>query len=718
MKYPEWNTPKFESLAGTIKFKMNLQQGDILIRKNSEGDTIWLSERLVIDVCGIGEGYFRKRARPSYKKSVQPCYRHHNILPATGKSWRWAKINGGFYYDLAAIPNRKPTYYRNAFGDATELVKNYQKATENKQISTLETNFKRYINRYYKDYLHCYSEEKDIHRIALAKACAAIEFILHELQDYPGTANAIYNDLSPILSKLDLRYIPHNPLRLKEKVQMVQDGTSIADVIQLPRKGNSNAEQYNDPEVWSWVMQMRQMPQNFSNEHIIRQVKDMCYRTGKKAPNRRWFGMNIFEDPKTNFLTANKRFGSSNKSQVYRHYIPYQNALYAGDCWQIDATRINMIGHKAKDGKERFLFVMAVRDVHSGDVLGYSFDYAENHLMFARAMKMACETAGYLPYELVTDRFPGHNSEAGKNMIERLETMGVQVTISHSANAKAGVERWFGTLQSVVLMGNKYYYGEGVQSRRINAHRSPEYLKEIKKISKQEDWDVSKARREAETCVEQWREIPYSYYSRKHAEEHRTPKQLHEASLKPHVIYIEQHSIDMLFGLHKEITIKNSGMINTEISKMELCYMISDEDYEVISNYHGKKVVLSYDYEDLSRVFLYEKHGSLLKFLCQADEFIKPQKYGPQKEMSGVGIAQARAALIDEYRKTELENIIAPGEDTLMLGRYGAKDETNSAEDYYALKALSEPIKKASGYDYEPDDFDEESFLRTNKNNY
>ncbi|MGV4502107.1 hypothetical protein ACQ1PX_11560, partial [Ornithobacterium rhinotracheale] len=82
------------------KKQMQLQQGDILLRKNSEGDTLWLSERLVMDVTSLQDWYLKK-SRNRYKKSVPACYHDRETLPATGKAWRWARVNNAFYYDLA-----------------------------------------------------------------------------------------------------------------------------------------------------------------------------------------------------------------------------------------------------------------------------------------------------------------------------------------------------------------------------------------------------------------------------------------------------------------------------------------------------------------------------------------------------------------------------------------------------------------------------------------
>ncbi|MRI64400.1 hypothetical protein EDM00_10450 [Ornithobacterium rhinotracheale] len=99
---------------------MQLQQGDILLRKNGDSETLWLSERLVMQVCEITNNYL-KRIRNAYKKSVPSCYHNRETLPATGKAWRWARINNVFYYDYDFLPDRAPKHYRSLFGTKESL---------------------------------------------------------------------------------------------------------------------------------------------------------------------------------------------------------------------------------------------------------------------------------------------------------------------------------------------------------------------------------------------------------------------------------------------------------------------------------------------------------------------------------------------------------------------------------------------------------------------
>lgn len=700
---------------------MNLQPTDIIVRKTDGTETLWLSQRLVMEVCGVSEDYLWKKARQTYKKSVRPCdlAKSKEFLPDSGKAWRWAKTSNGFYYCLDNIPDRAPKHYRSLFGDAEALRELWENTQNKKASSELQIRFERHLKANFRNFIEHYTDANEVQRPALAKACAVLDFILEEKDTYPGTKLKLYKDLSPILKELNLQYIPHNPIRLREKVEILENTDhAIPEIIRLPRQGNDNAELYNDPVVFGWAMNLRANGANFTDSHIVRQIWEACERTGRRKPSMRWFGQSIFEQAHTQFLTAQKRYGSSKKANIHKSYIPFADAFYAGDCWEVDATRVNIIPHQTKDEKgnkiESSLMVVAVRDVMSGDILGYDFTHTENHASFARAMKMAVQTAGYLPYELVTDRFPGHNTDQIKRMFERLEALGVIVTISHNAKQKAGIERWFGTFQSTVQMGSKYYYGEGITSTRLTAQRSPEYLAQIRKESKKDGFDYIAAYTHAETLVEQWRDMKYSYYSRKHAHLHKTPKELHRDSEKPNVHHINHRQQSMLFDLKKEVTIRNNGQFHLEIQGVRFYYQIDAENYNAIAQTHNKKVIVSYDLNDLSEVFLWKEQGIFLVSICEAQEVKQIVKYGPGKNLGEIAQQKARERAIEQQKEQELATIVQPANEVeALMGLHTNKQKANAFEDYY--NEVNIPLKKVSGSDIAPDAF-ENNFL--NERNY
>ncbi|SDE40250.1 hypothetical protein SAMN05421544_10895, partial [Riemerella columbipharyngis] len=142
---------------------MKLQPTDIITRKTDGTETLWLSQRLVMEVCGISEEYL-KFIRNKYKSSVPSCYQNRETLPATGKAWRWAKINNAFYYDLAFIPNRKPAYYRSLFGDAEALRELWEKTISHNATTELELRFKRHLKANYRHFIEHYTDANEVQR--------------------------------------------------------------------------------------------------------------------------------------------------------------------------------------------------------------------------------------------------------------------------------------------------------------------------------------------------------------------------------------------------------------------------------------------------------------------------------------------------------------------------------------------------------------------------
>ena len=115
---------------------MMFKQGDILLRKFQESTTVWVAESFICDRIGSGMAeYLRVCGRAKYKKTVPPCHQSKDILPDTGKAWRYARINGQWYYDYDRIPDRRDTQYRSRLGNKEELLAAVdQLANENRSV--------------------------------------------------------------------------------------------------------------------------------------------------------------------------------------------------------------------------------------------------------------------------------------------------------------------------------------------------------------------------------------------------------------------------------------------------------------------------------------------------------------------------------------------------------------------------------------------------------
>lgn len=665
---------------------MQVQTTDIIKRvERNKANTVWLSERLLLQLLDdLHEEYFRVAARPRYRQTVSEKKRTKDILPDTGKSWRYAKIYGEWYYSIANIPAN----YRSKIPAIDTLLAKAKKETRTTETTDIEPilteALKERKNAFYRHFAGLKTEQAD----NLAAACAVAEKLIEEAEKQGKKLNniAFLADAEAALTRMQIRYLPINWRKLGEKLRECAE-KGVTEAIKLPRSGNKYALKFDDPELTGWMMQMRSMGQNFTGAHIARKIRLMCALCDKPVPSVRWFEAE-FAKPSTKFLTAAGRFGDrGRKGQMFKGYVPVQNALFAGDAWQMDGTRENFIGWVNGEGKEEHLFKIVVRDVHSGDILGTHYDTKESRWGYLAALKMAVNQTGYLPYQLVLDRFPGHNTEEWKLVQARIERMGVKVDYKHTATGKAQLERWFETLQSVFAMDSEWYYGEGIMSGRDAAHRSSEYLMAQRKKRNAAGWDFDRAWKESAAVLDRYRSTKLSDYSRKFAAIEKSPKQLHDESEKPHVTRCDAWEYIALFGLEKEATIRG-GMIKTEIRGLEYQYEVGE--YEVVKNY--RKVRIGYDLEDLNRVWLFEPEKSdTPRFLCEATEIRAVQMYGPKADFESLGKQKKRVADLKKRAADELEEKKAQASDvTLLLNGFAPKAELENAETAYLMEREGE----------------------------
>lgn len=666
---------------------MTLYKNDIITRRERNGRyVVWIAETALLRLLkGLDSIYLRVKVRPLYKKALTKKQQQQRILFDNGNSWRWAKIKGIFYYDYDRIPDDSKAKYKSHLPEKDKLIELYNNSLSERRMTKFETMVKQALDEVYKEYLHCYRAYKKAARTNLSKACAVLQVAVEYIneQEINVSRNKFFIEFSEVVKRYKVPYLPKNYRRLKDKIMKILDGSAIAEIIDLPRRGNSNSLKYNDSQLLAWIYTLRNDPRNYTNSYIIRKVMQLSTLLEKAVPSESWFN-NLLAEHKTKFLTAAGRFGSKGrKANIYQGYIPLEGALHAGDCWQADGTRVNIIGHKNEDGSEKFLYIIAIRDVHSGDLVGVHLDTKEDRWGYVNALRMAVEFTGYLPYELVIDRFPGHQTVEWKAIQQRMETAGVKMTTTSLATGKAAVERMFGTIQTVFMQDSEYYYGEGIQSRRDYAHRTSEYLYNTRKRAKKQGWDFDKAWQETMQIIDNYRNTKLSKYSRKFKTIDLSPKQMHDQSEKPNVVKADILLRMELFGLEKKVTLKRLGIITTEIQRVTYNYQV--DDYEVIA--HHKDIMMKYDMEDLSKVYLFDMEGV---FLTIAEETRKVQKYGPDADVKELSKAKKRIKEIDKIRKADLEQITAAGELDLLMGGLGNKDSVSSAETDWLLDRMHE----------------------------
>ena len=441
---------------------MNLQPTDIIIRKTDGTETLWLSQRLVMEVCGIDDEYLRL-SKVRYKKSVRSCdlAKSKEFLPDSGKAWRWARTGNGFYYCLDNIPDRAPKHYRSMFGTAEEL-KEALKGLENTSKKALNENIKDMIKqqvkalvnlddaRYYEYDAPVLFNPKKAKELARAKAWISYIKENYENGGYKNLGLLRKQDFlavcTDILAEMQLEGLKvNNSAYLRRKTEnFPADLLSQRDYLINERYDNDNARKVGKyplfdeetGEIFKFdahqaIMYNAYMNPFGSSKEAIRQLYVNIYSEAIREFGFEPIAYRTFCDHLTRFhkhmLMAKERHGKDYFRKQFLTYLPqkklqYSHSLFAGD----GSGTINYKYYgKKNELKTMKLYVMLISDVASRKIVGWSVaekgSHKETPEMVREAVKMAVKNCNYQTmFEFISDNhgaFTDSNSEAFLGMV-------------------------------------------------------------------------------------------------------------------------------------------------------------------------------------------------------------------------------------------------------------------------------------------------------------
>lgn len=465
-------------------------------------------------------------------------------------------------------------------------------------------------------------------------------------------------------------YMKCSVRHIQEALKSLADGASIDEVINQPRLGNENTLGESHSYIKGAVARILTSGKNTTVADIVRKVQYLCVREELAKPSESTIYKYVGE---LKAITNLQRFGESSKASTSSRFsIPTARAMYAGDCWEMDGTRVQLQPYrKAPSPVERaggevlsYLYIVAVRDVYSGAFLGWSFGLSESGLMYREALKMAVSLSGYLPYELRHDKFPGHNSDEMERLFESLSNRGVKLTKTSVAAGKVHIERGFGTLQSVFEMDRREWVGQGIRSSRNYARPTAEYLAKTHKQLKAEGFTWEESWRAENEVVMTYNATPLSVYSKKYRNIEHSPLQIHDNDTeRPNIIRIENYDIADLFWATRKIQIRNFA-INIEVNRQAYTYMLNDETkyYDIVRNHTS--VLVKFDASDMSEVMLFDALYNT--YLNSVKAFDNIQLYGPDAEYDRLAAEKAKNKALKARLNSELQEVQSGCDDDVL----------------------------------------------------
>ncbi|AMO19219.1 DDE-type integrase/transposase/recombinase [Flavobacterium columnare] len=439
---------------------MNLLHNDIIIRNYKDGETIWVSQRLVMQMCGISEDYLRQAARERFKKSIQKGYKYGDFLPNTGSAWRWGKANGTFYYDYDCLPDRKPTHYRSKFGTKHELLQAYEallSADKNNRQNQLKNLIQAQVNAFIDNTditYYMYSAIVGFNQnqaIQMATGRAWCMFINKQLfnDNFKGLGINKKQDFlqvcADMIAPLQLEGFKVNSAAyLRNKINEFPIDLSITEQRNFfvsGKYGNDNAQivgkyplidestgQIYQFDIHQAMMFHLYMNPGASSKEYIRTLWERDYCEDVREFDLQPVAYRTFCHHLTRFnksiLTAKARHGEDYYKKHVQTYVTTDSLQYAHSLFAGDGSGTINYKYRKPNGKwaTMKLYVILITDVSSRFIAGWSAapmgSHKETESMTKEAVKMAIENGGnQTMFEFVSDNHGAFTSAASKSFL-------------------------------------------------------------------------------------------------------------------------------------------------------------------------------------------------------------------------------------------------------------------------------------------------------------
>lgn len=676
---------------------------DIVIKQYGDKRTIWLNEGYLVRSCAVNTDYLRV-ARVLYKNNLPLSARRLDILPDCAKSWRWARMDGAFYYDYERVPNKAPNFYQEKLANEAELLRMGRELCSNADVMAcarlkLEYAAAEYLNpEVFTFYMFKTGGRVNAERAQiLAQSWAYAKLLSDILRDKRwvqfGLDNKgdLFRAMAGLLAEKQLEGMRiKNANGLRNKMADFEACTTLEEQYEFfihGGHGNRNASVVGSVElvdeltgeVMAFDVHQTLIYNAFMNRfNAGKEFKQSLYdkyylpavaRLGVSPISYRTFSAH------TNRYSGKMKMGRARHGYDYfnkkfQTYVPAKPLEYAGSMWVMDGSGLKLAYNK--DGKPATLYMTRVFDVASGLLLGHSVaDHhrgAETKTHVLKALQMALKTSsGYGAMEVLTDNGGAFQEAEVKNVFGMLFT---KVRTIKPGNSQENPAELFVRLMNDLARQFDNWSGQ------FNAH-SIDFKSNTDDMKVKDLPTKHEAYTQAMQMVEQWNsQIGIDGLSRLERFERRHPEL---KPLEPTVLrYVNGHvtTVDLA---------RMRGFVNVEHKGVEHKFTIANWDTELdnINRKLGYTGNLLVEVRwDATAADLYTPEGA---YLLTCNRTVKAHKsFAEATRESGLALkelTQRKHVMLESINSWEMET--AKGLDVLQ--RVMGNDEVDEQLDYQML---------------------------------
>ena len=369
--------------------------------------------------------------------------------------------------------------------------------------------------------------------------------------------------------------------------------------------------------------------------------------------------------------------------------------------WYGDGTKLNLYYKgRDKDGRPvlRTTTVYEVIDAYSEMLLGYCICPVENADAQRKAFRMAVETSGHKPYEIVTDNQGGQKTSSAQAFMRRICRVSRR-TAPHQPQAKT-IEALFGRLQSQVLHSNWRFTGQNITAKSDDSRPNLEFIE----ANKDSLYTF-------EELCEAYAEYRQVWNDMRHPETGISRREMYEQSVNAEAPAFTQADLIDLFCTETEQPSEfTSYGIAIQVDGKRYRYEVLDElgmpDFGFRAKHTGRRFYVKYDPEDMTRVWLCTKSALGLRIVSEAQAYVKVHRAMQEQTSEEQAFLratieankQARVRRQAEGYALEVEHGVAPEQHGLRTPRLQglSRRDTERIYDLYARQTVPHPEAEAA----------------------
>lgn len=452
----------------------------------------------------------------------------------------------------------------------------------------------------------------------------------------------------------------------------------------------------------------------YTTKQLFEEFNRIAERRGWKRLASQSSLVQYLERPEIKPLWYDAVYGELAAKQLYARRNKTEMPTMRDSLWYGDGTKLNLFYKAVENGKTvvRSASVYEVIDAYSETLLGYAVSDAENFDAQFRAFRMAIETAGHKPYEIVTDNQGGQRSKIAQKFFANICRIN-RPTAPHNAPSKS-IESVFGRFQKQVLHEDWRFTGGNITSKeawKIN--------REFLEANKEKLFTYEEMLTAYSVARSKWNAMKHYQTGIAHEEMYRT-------SVNPATERVtELDMIDLFWLTTERPSIFTADGITIQYQNRKYTYEVltadGRPDYAWRSENTGREFFVRFDPKSMDRALLYEQTPMGLRYETVAYPYLTVRRNIQEQQEGDMELIRCndeankreRVRRQIEAHALELEHGVAPEQHGLRTPAIKGISEKEyerladtvvvvPSEQYSEPVAVGEYTKAVSNLDCDP----------------